>query len=62
MPTVRIITNRLPQPERRMGSELTVSPEKAVSLVERGFAVIIEDAAPVAAVEPARRGRPRKVL
>lgn len=44
---IRITTDRLPQPDRRKGAELDVTPEKAASLVAQGFAEILEPATPV---------------
>lgn len=52
MTTIRITTDRLPQPERRKGAVLTVTPEKAASMVAQGFAEIVEDLAPQRAPEP----------
>ena len=43
---IRITTDRLPQPDRRKGAELDVTPEKAASLVAQGFAEILEPATP----------------
>ncbi len=47
MTRIRITTDRLPQPDRRKGAELDVTPEKAASLVAQGFAEILEPATPV---------------
>lgn len=44
--TIRIITDRLPQPDRHKGAILDVTAEKAASMVAQGFAEIIA-AAPV---------------
>lgn len=52
MTTIRITTDRLPQPHRRKGAILTVTPEKAASLVAQGFAVIVEEAAPQPPQQP----------
>jgi hypothetical protein len=54
---VRIITNRLPQPDRRAGAVIDVSPEKAASMIAQGFAEAVE-AQPEA--DKPKRGRPRK--
>lgn len=43
-----ITTDRLPQPDRQRGAILDVTPEKGASLIERGFAVAIEEPAPAA--------------
>jgi hypothetical protein len=44
MTKIRITTDRLPQPDRRRGAMLDVTPEKAASLQARGFAeIMIED-------------------
>ena len=56
---IEIITDRLPQPERHMGAVLEVSEDRALSLIEQGFARLVaapaeeKPAAPIAA--PARR-------
>lgn len=55
MTTIRITTDRLPQPERHKGAVLEVSPEKAASMVEQGFAEILSDA-PAAPAPRRRRG------
>ncbi len=58
MTKIRIITDRLPQPGRRKGAELEVTPEKAASMVAQGFAEILSGAsAEVPAPAPTRRRR-----
>lgn len=42
MPKIRIITDRLPQPDRAIGAILDVSAEKAATLVAQGFAVVLD--------------------
>lgn len=43
MTTIKITTDRLPQPDRHKGAILDVTPEKAASMVAQGFAVIVEE-------------------
>lgn len=43
MTTIRITTDRLPQPDRRKGAVLEVTPEKAASMAAQGFAEIISE-------------------
>jgi len=56
MPTIRIITTRLPQPDRHHGAVIEVSQEKAASLIAQGFAEAVE---PVARETPAPTKRRR---
>jgi hypothetical protein len=41
-----ITTDRLPQPDRKRGAMLDVSPEKGASLIAQGFARAVEDTKP----------------
>ena len=45
---IKITTDRLPQPDRHLGSILEVTSEKAHAMVAQGFAEIMEEpAAPI---------------
>jgi hypothetical protein len=59
MPKIKITTDRLPQPDRRLGAVLDVPAEKAISLIAQGFAERAEDDEDLVVDRP-RRGRPRK--
>lgn len=43
MTKIKIITDRLPQANRRKGAILDVTPEKADSLIAQGFAVFVAE-------------------
>ena len=59
MPKIKITTDRLPQPDRRLGAVLDVPAEKAISLIAQGFAERVDDDEDLVVDRP-RRGRPRK--
>jgi hypothetical protein len=50
---IKITTDRLPQPDRHLGSILEVTSEKAHAMVAQGFAEIIEEpSAPITFKRP----------
>jgi hypothetical protein len=52
---IKITTDRLPQPDRHLGSTLEVTSEKAHAMVAQGFAEIIEEPlAPITFKRPDR--------
>lgn len=57
MTKIRITTDRLPQPDRRKGAVLDVTPEKAASLQARGFAEILIETDVVETQSPTLRRR-----
>lgn len=48
-----ITTDRLPQPDRKRGALLDVSPEKGASLIAQGFAMAVAEPATATSVAPA---------